>query len=163
MKRALRDSIIFIISVPTVVLVYILALFRGKKNAIALIGPRITNAAKSSLRYWVPDILDSSQFDLFRKALRNNIRRWKFLFDMTVVEDTPDTFKINVANCPFCEVFAFVGLREMNHYFCQGDWEKAKDNKEKWTFERTHTIAAGADFCDHTYRRIALDKQWQVG
>ncbi len=159
MKRALRDSIILIISVPTIVSAYILALFRGKKNAIALIGPRITSAAKSSLRYWVPDIRDSSQFDVFRNSMRSNIRRWKLLYDVIVIEDTPDTFKINVTNCPFCEVFSLVGLKEMNPYFCQGDWEKAKDNKEKWTFERTRTIEAGADFCDHTYRRMASDKQ----
>jgi len=159
MKRALRNSTILLMSVPIIGAVYILALFRGKKNAIALTGPRITRAAKSSLRYWVPDIRDSSQFDVFRTSMARNLRRWKPLYDVTVVEDTPDTFKINVANCPFCEVFSLVGLSEMNPYFCQGDWEKAKDNKEKWTFERTRTIEAGAGFCDHTYRRIASDKQ----
>lgn len=146
-------------SLPTICLVYVLALVGGKERAIRLIGPLVTGAAKASLRYWVPSIQDASQFDVFRRAIRSNIRRWRPLYDVSVVEDTCDIFKINVTNCPFCEVFQLVGLRDMNSYFCQADVKIAEENKGKWIFERTRTIGAGDLFCDHTYRRITSTRQ----
>ena len=36
---------------------------------------------------------------------------------------------------------------------CQADWEIAKDNRDKWTFERSYQIGTGDSFCDHTYKR----------
>lgn len=140
---------------PTIAATYLLVLLRGRQEAIRRIGPRITAAAKASLRYWVPDIQDTSQFDLFRKKLRSNIGRWKPLYDVTVIEDTADRLQVHVANCPFCEVFPLVGLGELNGYFCRADWDIAGENRGKWTFERTRTIANGDGYCDHTYKRCS--------
>jgi len=159
MKRSLRNAAVLIMSSPAIAAVYALALIRGKEQAIRLVGPFVTSAAKASLRFWVPEIGNASQFDVFRKAIRNNIKRWKPLYDVTIVDDSPDMFKINVANCPFCEVFPIVGLKDMNEYFCRADWEIAGDNRGKWIFERTHTIGAGHSLCDHTYRRLAPSDQ----
>jgi len=153
MKRAFRNIAVFLLSTPIIAAIYLLSIFRGKRAAICQFGPIITKAAKGSLRYWVPDISDPSLFDMFKTQMKSNIRRWKPLFDISIAEDSPDTFQIHVKNCPFCEVFAHVGLSDINKYFCKADWEIANDNRGKWVFTRTRTIESGDRFCDHTYRR----------
>ena len=153
MKKALRNTTVFLLSLPLITAIHVMTLFRGRLFAERYFGPMITRAAKRSLRYWIPSIRDASQFDMFRHLLRQNIRRWKPLYDIRIVEDIPQAIRIHVCNCPFCEVFKFARLGEMNRYFCRADWDMADKNSGKWTFERTHTIAEGGRYCDHTYKR----------
>jgi hypothetical protein len=153
MKKALRNASVLVGTTPIIALIYFQSLFHGKKKAVRSFGPIMTRVAKHFLRYWVPDIPGPSHFNEFRAQMKCNFRFWSLLSDIDIAEDTPDTFKIHVRNCPFCEVFTFVGLSQVNRYICKADWEIAKDNKGKWFFARQHTIESGDCFCDHTYRR----------
>ena len=155
MKRALRNTLVFAGCMPLILSIAVRSVFWGKENTIRAVGPSLTRAAKRSLRYWVPDIRDASQFDDFKKSMKRNFALWRILYDVDIVEDSQDTFKIQVRNCPFCEVFTFVGLSGLNKYICKADWEIAEDNRGKWQFARNCTIGAGDPFCDHTYRREA--------
>jgi len=153
MKRALRNAVVLACSTPLILSLAGWSLLRGKENAIRAFGPGLTKAAKRSLRYWVPDIRDASEFTEFKDRMKRNFRMWSLLYDVDIAEDTEDTFKINVRNCPFCEVFTLVGLSDINKYVCKADWEIAEDNRGKWSFGRQYTIATGDRLCDHTYKR----------
>ncbi|MCP4113425.1 MAG: L-2-amino-thiazoline-4-carboxylic acid hydrolase [Desulfobacteraceae bacterium] len=153
MKKLFRQIIGFSFGIPYVLIVKYLALFSGKEKAVQLAGEHITRMAKGSLKYWVPKTDNASEFDLFRSKMKANIRMWSFIFDVSVEKDDQDTFKITVSNCPFCEAFMKMGMPELAPYVCQGDWEKAKDNEDRWEFEREHQIGTGHSFCDHTYKR----------
>jgi len=154
MKNAIRNAVVLTLNLPIIALIHAQSAFRGKKTAIRAAGPILTAAAKRALRYWVPAIAHPSEFGEFKTRMKSNFRLWSVLYDIEIAEDTPDTFKINVMNCPFCAVFAFVGLKDLNRYFCKADWEIAEDNKGKWIFERKCTIESGDGVCDHTYKRI---------
>ena len=138
---------------PLMLSIAVRSVFWGKEKAILAVGPGLTRAAKRALRYWVPEILDASQFDDFKKRMKRNVALWRILYDVDIAEDSQHTFKVHVRNCPFCEVFTFVGLNGINKYICKADWEIAEDNRGKWSFTRQNTIAAGDHFCDHTYKR----------
>jgi len=153
MKRALRNAVVLIFSAPLILLIAVWSLFHGKEKAFRVFGPGLTRAAKRSLRYWVPDIRNASEFNAFKDRMKQNFRLWNLLYDIDIAEDSENTFKILVRNCPFCEVFALAGFGGINAYVCKADWEIAEDSKGKWSFGRYKTIAAGDRFCDHTYIR----------
>jgi hypothetical protein len=154
MKHTMRQIIGLMFAVPYVLTIRFLSLFMEKENALQMIGQHLTSLAKRSLRYWVPYIKDSSEFDLLRSRMRKNLRFWSPFFDVSIVKDDSDTFGVKVFNCPFCEAFIKLGTPELAPYVCQGDWEKAKSNQKKWQFERSCQIGTGDSFCNHTYKRI---------
>ena len=153
MKGLFRRMLGVIIVLPTVVTVYALALFEGKKKAVTRCGPRLTAMAKWSLRFWVPKLNDASEFDFFAPRMRSRFWLWKPFYDITVVKEDANTFGLRVENCPFCEALNAFGLPALGPYVCQGDWEMAKEHADKWRFKREHQIGTGDDFCDHTYLR----------
>lgn len=153
MKTLLRNITTALLLGPVIILVHLTTLFVGKEQAVSSWGPRITSLAKSSLRFWVPEIESAKDFDSFSPRMKANFWLWRPFFDIAVVEDTNDAFKIKVSNCPACEVFALTGLSGLNPYLCQGDWAKAAENTDRWLFERKHQIGTGDCFCDHTYKR----------
>ncbi len=152
-KKLFRQIVGFIIVIPATVKVYAFTPFIGKENAIAFWGPSVTAMAKRSLRYWVPKIETAAAFDSFPSRMKARFRLWRPFFDLRVVQEDHDTFKIHVQNCPFCEAFNRLGLSRMGSYFCQGDWEVAKEHSDKWGFHRKHQIGTGDTYCDHTYLR----------
>ena len=38
--------------------------------------------------------------------------------------------------------------------FVKWDWAIARDNADKWKFERNYQIGTGDSYCDHTYKRV---------
>ncbi len=60
---------------------------------------------------------------------------------------------LNYSNCLLCEGFFTLRMSEIGPYLCQSDWEIAKENVDKWDFERNHQIGTGDKYCDHTYKR----------
>lgn len=153
MKTAIRNIIVAIYFSPLIVFVHLSSLFIGRRKSISVAGPILTRAAKQSLRYWVPGIDRPEDFDKFAPTMKARIRFWKLLYDVEITAETADLFQVRIANCPFYEVLAAVGLRELGPYLCEGDWEKARENSNKWSFARKHQIATGDLFCDHTYMR----------
>jgi hypothetical protein len=153
MRALFRNLFVAVFLSPLIVHVYLRSIFIGRKEAIASAGPALTRAAKRSLRYWVPALERPEDFDRFAPSMKSRFRLWKPLFDIAVLEETRDKFKLRVFNCPFCEVLKASGLRELGPYVCEGDWVVARDNSDKWTFERERQIGTGDDFCDHTYMR----------
>jgi hypothetical protein len=152
-KQLFRNIVGFVVVIPTVLRVRLLATSVGKEKAIARLGPKMTAMAKWSLRFWVPALEDASEFDLFASKMKARFRLWEPFYDIKVVKEDQNTFKLCVENCPFCEALTRLGLPELGPYVCQGDWEIARENADKWGFERDHQIGTGDAFCDHTYLR----------
>jgi hypothetical protein len=152
-KKLVRKIAGLTVAIPTAVKVYALAPFIGKEKAIVFWGPGVTAMAKRSLRYWVPQIKTAAEFDSFPSRIKARFRLWRPFFDLSVVQEDHDTFRIHVQNCPFCEAFNSLGMSQMGPYLCQGDWEVAKEHSDKWGFHRKHQIGTGDSYCDHTYFR----------
>lgn len=153
MKNLFRSAVGYASVLPFALLAYGLSLFKGGDSSVKIVGPYLTEIARRSLKYWVPKINDASEFHLFSPGMRANLKIWRPFFDVTVEEDTEDTFRVRVDNCPFCESLIRLGMPELAPYVCEGDWEKARRNFAKWDFERKHQIGTGDNFCDHTYKR----------
>ncbi len=153
MRKILRLLIGFIVMSPFILLVYITAIFTGKEKAIEKWGPQATFLSKQALKYWVPKINSADDFDSFASGMKANFWLWKPLYDFDITEENKNIFKLNVRNCPFCECLNGLGLKELSPYVCEGDRALAKDNIEKWDFERKYQIGTGDNVCDHTYKR----------
>lgn len=141
---------------PAVLKVWVLTPFFGRENAVKACGSRLTSAAKLSLKLWIPKISTASEFDRFPSKMRARFWLWKPLFDIAVIEEDQNKFKLNITNCPFCEALQKLGCPELSPYICQGDWEMARENANRWAFERYHQIGSGEPYCDHTYLRKEL-------
>ena len=153
MKTLIRNIFVATVLSPLIAYVYLRSLSDGRKKVVALVGPSLTRAAKHSLRYWVPALDRPEDFDRFAPSMKSRFWIWKLLYDFVVIEETRDIFKLRISNCPFCEVLKAMGLPELGPYVCEGDWAKAGENSDKWTFDRQHQIGTGDSFCDHTYMR----------
>lgn len=153
MKTLFRQVIGVIVAGPFIIMTSLSSLFIGKEKAVKLWGPLLTSYAKWFVKLTVPTIQKASEFDRFASRLKARFRLWRSLYDYSVAYEDRNTLKMHFSNCPFCEVLKNIGLSELRPYVCQGDWAAAKDNAEKWTFERQHQIGTDDSFCDHTYKR----------
>lgn len=140
MKKHFRKIFGFIVVSPFIVATKLLSIFLGEKKAVEALGPIVTNLAKKSLKFWVPKIDNSKDFDFFPAKMKKNFWIWKPFFDIEISEETNDVFKLHVSNCPFCEVLNKFGLTRLSAYVCEGDWAIAQDNSDKWIFERNYQI-----------------------
>ncbi|WP_419656213.1 hypothetical protein Dvar_53150 [Desulfosarcina variabilis str. Montpellier] len=154
MKNIFRKLIGYVVVLPFVVRCKFLSLFIGKEKAIKAIGPKLTKSAKRSLKFWVPKIDNPKDFDSFPAKMKKKFRIWEPLFDIEISEERNDLFKLCVSNCPFCEALNRIGIPELSPYVCEGDWAIARDNADKWKFERNYQIGTGDSYCDHTYKRV---------
>lgn len=152
-KELFRQAVGILTVLPAAIRVWAYTYFWGREKAVARCGPSLTAMAKFSLRFWIPKIAHSSDFSLLSSGMKSRLWLWRPLFDINVVQDDPDTLKLNIENCPFCEAFGNLGLPEMAPYVCQGDWEMALENSDKWDFQRNCQIGTGDSFCNHTYLR----------
>jgi hypothetical protein len=152
-RKLIRNAAVAIFFMPVILYTYLSSIFIGRQKTMEIVGPKLTRAAKRSLRYWVPRLDVPGDFSKFAPTMKSRMRYWKIIYDVEVTEETDDLFKIKVTNCPFCEVLAASGLRELRTYMCEGDWAMARANSDKWSFERKHQIGTGDAFCDHTYMR----------
>ena len=146
-----RRIIGFIVVLPSALAFYTLKPFLGRKRVTERVGYRLTKSAKWSLRFWVPRIESPSEFYRFPEIMKARFWLWKLFYDIEILKEDPNVFKLRVTNCPFCEALAGLGLKELGPYICQADWEVAKDNFDKWGFRRENQIGTGDSFCDHTY------------
>lgn len=153
MKDIIRYLTGILVGGPFILMTYLLSVFIGKERAVRIVGPILTSIAKVMLGAFIPKIKDASEFDKFSPGMKKNFWLWKPFYDFDVAQEDSNVFKLKVYNCPFCEVVIKSGLPELGPHICQGDWEIAKENKDKWTFMRTHQIGTGDRFCDHTYLR----------
>ncbi len=156
MKQIVRNTIFFILFSPLILMIHLTTLFFGRQKSFAFWRPRITQTAKLFVKLFVPDIQSADQFDQMTARMKSRMWFWGLLWDTEIKEDTRDMLKLNLLNCPFCEVFSLVGLAALNPAACEGDWAYARECKDKWRFERTHQIGTGDRFCDHTYKRLIL-------
>lgn len=153
-KKIFGYIVAFFILLPFVLFVHIARIFIGKEKAVQICVPYATSIAKSLLGIMLPKIESPADFALFREKTKANFWMWKLIYNVGVKEDNEDILKLNIRNCPFCELLPVFGIPELSSHVCQGDWEFAKDNAGLWTFERQHEIGKGDSFCDHTYKRI---------
>lgn len=153
MKKLFRQIIGIAVIGSFIIMVYLFSIFIGKEKAIRLWGPITTKMAKFSLKLWIAEIKDPSEFNQFSSRMKKNFWLWRPFYDFTVAQEDSNVFKLHIYNCPFCEVIIKSGLPELAPYLCQGDWEDAKENQDKWSFARSHQIGTGDSFCNHTYLR----------
>ncbi len=153
MKKYFRFLAGFLIVFPFMVTTKFLSLFIGNEKAVKLIGPYTTKTAKKMLRYWVPSIERPEDFDKFSIKMKKKFWLWKPFYDIEIIHDNSDVFQLHITNCPFCEVLNNFGFEKLSKYVCEGDWEIAKENSDKWLFERSHQIGSGDEYCNHTYKR----------
>jgi hypothetical protein len=142
---------------PAVLKVWILTPLWGREKAVKVCGPGLTAAAKLSLKLWIPEISTAAEFARFPSKMKARFWLWKPLFDIAVVEEDQNKLKLNITNCPFCEALLKLGCPELGPYVCQGDVEMARDNADRWAFERNYQIGTGDLYCDHTYLRRDLE------
>jgi hypothetical protein len=165
MKKWIRNVFVGIFLSPLIAYTHILSAVVGRDKAIKAVGRSLTHVAKRSLKFWVPKIARAEDFDEFAPKMKARFPLWKPLYDIDVVEETRDVIRLRVSNCPFCEVLSGVGLETLSPYVCEADWAIARENADKWSFERKHQIGTGDSFCDHAYLRktVAIEGiQWEA-
>jgi hypothetical protein len=153
LRKSLRIFVDLMIAFPFVFSTLFLSMFIGKQRSVEYIGPFVSRFAKFLVVLSVPNIKKPEEFELFKSRLKRRFSFWKPLYDISYILDDNNTLKINILNCPFCEMFQKFGLMELSKYACEGDWAVAHDNSEKWNFTRTTEIGTGGQYCDNTYNR----------
>jgi len=154
MKQTFRKSVGMMLAVPFWVQVKILSLFVGRDRAVELSGPGVTLEGKVLGKLFIiPTIKDPGDFDVFVTKMKARMKLMKPLYDISVEHEDNEKIAFRYANCPMCEAVIALGLPELAPYFCQSDWEIARDFRDMWDFEREHQIGTGDSFCDHTYER----------
>jgi hypothetical protein len=156
MKTLIRNVLVCVFLSPLIVYTHILSAVVGRSKAVRIVGRSLTHAAKHSLKFWVPEIAHAEDFDEFVPKMKARFRLWRTLYDIDIVEETKDSIRLRVSNCPFCEILNGVGLKILSPYVCEGDWAIARENADKWCFQRNHQIGTGDSFCDHAYSRKTL-------
>lgn len=157
MKKLFRRIAATAILAPGIAMTYALALFVGRKKAIELCGPLFTWASRPFARNWVPKMESAADFGSFSTKMKKGLWLWRPFFDFSVVKDTGDGVEMKVTYCPICDTLKTLGLSGATPFVCQADWEVAKENRDKWRFQRSHQLATGDAYCDHTYLRKAED------
>ena len=140
LKKILRIFVGFIITIPFVLSALFLSISIGKQRSVKYLGPSLSKFAKFLVALSVPRIEKPEEFELFKTRLKLRFAYWKPLYDISYIHDDDDTLKLNILNCPFCEMFQKCGFMEFGKYVCEGDLAVARDNSEKWDFTRTTEI-----------------------
>jgi hypothetical protein len=156
-KHGIRFWIGLLVVAPIAVFTHVLALVIGKERAVGKLGGVVTMCAKSLQQFFPPTITNASEFDRFKEQVKPQYllyKIWSILYDYHVEYPDDDSVLLVIKNCPFANALKIVKLPEFGVYMCQGDWEVAKDNSQKWKFERTGTIGTGCEICDFKYIRI---------
>jgi hypothetical protein len=153
MKKQSRAVIGHVIMSPFMLGTILLSVFTGRQKAVRFVGRVLTAVARRFVGLAIPSIPAADQFDRFRGRVKRNYDIFGVLYDITVTKDTADTVQFKIHNCPFCETLRKYGFTDLSRYACAGDWIIAKENKDKWLFERQQTIGTGGSFCNPTYRR----------
>ncbi len=154
MKESVRLLIGFAVATPVALLTHLLSIYTGKQKAVERIGPGITMLAQSMQQFYPPKINTAAEFDIFKSGMKEKQKVWRLLYDYSIEYPDEDTVKTVIKKCPFAEAIVNLKIPEIGYYMCQGDWEVAKANSEKWKFERSCTIGTGGALCDFTYKRI---------
>jgi len=152
-KKTFRRIAAFLILAPGIIWTYFLSIFIGKEKAIKLCGPFFTLFSKPFSRNWVPKINSASEFDNFSTKMQKGFWLWKPFFDFSIVKDNSDEFKLKITYCPICDVIQTFGLSGLASFVCEADWQVARENEEKWLFNRKYQLSTGDSYCDHTYLR----------
>ena len=153
MKRKSRAVIGHIIMSPFMLGTMMLSAVAGRPKAVRIVGRVLTAVAKRFVSLAIPSIPAPDQFDHFRNRVKRNYDFFGILYDITVTVDAADAVQFNIHNCPFCETLRKYGFSDLSKYACAGDWIIARENKDKWIFDRQQTIGTGGAFCNPTYRR----------
>jgi len=78
--------------------------------------------------------------------------------DYTVVEQSEDSFAIDVTGCRYAEFYKELGEPELGFLLvCTADFAVADGFGDDVELTRTQTIMQGADHCDFRYRRVKKD------
>ncbi|MEW6220633.1 MAG: L-2-amino-thiazoline-4-carboxylic acid hydrolase [Thermodesulfobacteriota bacterium] len=154
MKKLFRYAVAGLAVGPFILFVQIGRFLVGKERAVALCGPYGTALAKAFLAIILPRIERPEEFPRLVAGAKARFWLWQPLYDFEVRQDNDDTLELAIWNCPFCELLSLAGVPELNRHVCQGDWEFAQDNQDKWVFARTREIGKGDPYCNHTYRRL---------
>ncbi len=116
MKKIFRYMVALLIVFPFIIFIYIAKIFIGKEKAVRLCGPYATSLAKYFLKLMLPQIDKPEDFGLFRSKTKEKFWLWRPLYDFEIKEENENILKLNIWNCPFCEVLSLSGLPELNQH-----------------------------------------------
>jgi hypothetical protein len=153
MKMIFRKTMAFLLIAPAVAWTHLISLFVGKEKAANFCGPYFTLATKPFARFLAPHINCAADFDRVSPGMQKNIWLWNLFFDVSISENTNDIFRLHVAYCPIQDMLTNLGFSELTQFVCDADRKIAKENEDKWLFQREHQLATGDSYCDHTYLR----------
>lgn len=75
--------------------------------------------------------------------------------DYEVIEQSQDSFKMNVTGCRYAEFYNALGEPELGFLLvCSADFPTAEGFGPDIKLTRTQTIMQGASFCDFRYKRV---------
>ena len=121
----------------------------GKARAHALVGTAIAN--------------DYARWQARRIPARNLHPREGandvFPVERQVVDDSADTFAVNMTSCRFADYFRSIGEPEIGALLtCGVDFANEALQRPAWQFTRTQTLMQGAPYCDFRWRMKAADQ-----
>jgi len=123
---------------------------------VEYVGPFVAKLAKFLVAISIPNIDKPEEFEVFKFRLKRRLSFWGPLYDISYVHEDINMIKLNILNCPVCELFQKFGIMELSKYACEGDLAVARDNSEKWEFSRTTEIGTGGQYCDNTFNRKGM-------
>jgi hypothetical protein len=156
MKNILRLIVGFLYVSPFFILIYVSAVFIGRKKSIAFWGAvfnfMITKVVEILL---IPKIKTPDDFHIFSQKIKRNLLFIKPLYDVSINYSNSSKIVMRYNNCPHCQAFMILGLSEICPLICKSDWDIADKNSKLWDFDRTHQIGTGDKYCNHTYIKKA--------
>ena len=96
--------------------------------------------------------LPANDFAAFHRRLREPNHFWKHALTFDIVENTPRTFSLRVAECLWAKTFREIGAEELGYaLICLPDYEICRGFNPRITMSRSKTLMEGHDHCDHCW------------
>ena len=121
---------------------------------------RANQIVRSALRAWSAELFR----DLGEQVEGNPRQKWEGLIaalgpkanenvDLEVLEQTGETFDVNVTGCRYAEFFKSLGEPELGELLlCQADFDMVAVGNPEVELSRSQTIMKGAPYCDFRFR-----------
>lgn len=150
----IRKPIGFLIAIPFWILIRVTTPITGREKAISIWGPLVRSTVTLMAEILlIPKTEGAEDFDEFCRKMKRNIAFLSPIYDVSVVRHDENALELNYYNCPHCEAFFLLGLRELGPFCCESDWLIACKHEKKWDFQRENQIGTGDRVCNHTYKR----------
>ena len=120
------------------------------KTAFKIASDGFNNFMKEYYTLVLKETTEGSQerFDRFRHYYGEYAHKSTYI---KVVESGKNILKVRFNRCPFAEVMTEYNLSYFSYAFCLSDYAFSEKVLPGVKFQRTHEIARGDQYCDHTW------------